>query len=79
MPLPEASSLAVFTVAALVLLVIPGPSVLYIVAQSVSRGRGAGLVSMLGIQGGALVHVAAATAGLSALLVRSSVAFSIVK
>jgi threonine/homoserine/homoserine lactone efflux protein len=78
-PLPDASSLAVFTVAALVLLVIPGPSVLYIVAQSVSRGRMAGLVSMLGIQGGAVLHVAAATAGLSALLVRSSVAFSIVK
>ena len=65
--------------AALVLLVIPGPAVLYIVAQSVSRGRAAGLVSMLGVQTGGLVHVAAATAGLSALLVRSSLAFSAVK
>jgi threonine/homoserine/homoserine lactone efflux protein len=71
--------LAVFSVAALILLVIPGPAVLYIVAQSVSRGRLAGLVSMLGVQTGGLVHVAAATAGLSALLVRSSVAFSAVK
>ena len=65
--------------AALVLLVIPDPAVLYIVAQSVSRGRAAGLVSMLGVQTGGLVHVAAATAGLSALLVRSSLAFSAVK
>jgi threonine/homoserine/homoserine lactone efflux protein len=76
---PDASTLAVFSVAALVLLVIPGPAVLYIVAQSVSRGRAAGLVSMLGVQTGGLVHVAAATAGLSALLVRSSLAFSAVK
>ena len=79
MTFPDASTLAVFSVAALVLLVIPGPAVLYIVAQSVSRGRVAGLVSMLGVQTGGLVHVAAATAGLSALLVRSSLAFSAVK
>ena len=79
MSLPDASTLAVFAVAALVLLVIPGPAVLYIVSQSVSRGRLAGLVSMLGIQAGGLVHVAAAAAGLSALLVRSALAFSIVK
>jgi threonine/homoserine/homoserine lactone efflux protein len=76
---PDASTLAVFAVAALILLVIPGPAVLYIVSQSVSRGRVAGLVSMLGIQVGGLVHVAAAAAGLSALLVRSALAFDVVK
>jgi len=53
--------------------------VLYIVAQSVSRGRMAGLVSMLGIQVGGLVHVAAAAVGLSALVVQSALAFSVVK
>lgn len=77
--LPEPGALAVFVFAALVLLVIPGPAVLYIVAQSISRGRLAGIVSMLGIQVGGLVHVAAAAAGLSALLVRSAVAFNVVK
>jgi threonine/homoserine/homoserine lactone efflux protein len=77
--LPDSGALAVFVVAAIVLLVIPGPAVLYIVAQSVSRGRLAGIVSMLGIQVGGLVHVAAAAAGLSALLVRSAVAFNAVK
>jgi threonine/homoserine/homoserine lactone efflux protein len=77
--LPDSGALAVFVVAALVLLVIPGPAVLYIVAQSISRGRLAGVVSMLGIQVGGLVHVAAAAAGLSALLVRSAVAFDVVK
>jgi threonine/homoserine/homoserine lactone efflux protein len=77
--LPDPGALAVFTVAAVVLLVIPGPAVLYIVAQSISRGRLAGIVSMLGIQVGGLVHVAAAAAGLSALLVRSAFAFNLVK
>jgi threonine/homoserine/homoserine lactone efflux protein len=77
--LPDRGALAVFIVSAFVLLVIPGPAVLYIVAQSMSRGRLAGIVSMLGIQVGGLVHVAAAAAGLSALLMRSSVAFNAVK
>jgi threonine/homoserine/homoserine lactone efflux protein len=76
---PDPSTLAVFSAAALLLLVIPGPAVLYIVAQSVSRGRVAGLVSMLGIQVGGLVHVIAAAVGLSALVVQSAVAFSTVK
>jgi threonine/homoserine/homoserine lactone efflux protein len=76
---PDTSTLAVFSAAALLLLVIPGPAVLYIVAQSLSRGRMAGLVSMLGIQVGGLVHVAAAAVGLSALVVQSALAFSIVK
>lgn len=77
--LPDPGALAVFVAAALVLLVVPGPAVIYIVAQSVSRGRLAGIVSMLGIQVGALVHVAAAAAGLSAILVRSATAFDAVK
>jgi threonine/homoserine/homoserine lactone efflux protein len=76
---PDASTLAVFSAAALLLLIIPGPAVLYIVAQSVSRGRMAGLVSMLGIQVGGLVHVTAAAVGLSALVVQSALAFSVVK
>ena len=79
MTFPDASTLAVFSAAALLLLVIPGPAVLYIVAQSVSRGRVAGLVSMLGIQVGGFVHVAAAAVGLSALVVQSALAFSMVK
>ena len=52
---------------------------LYIVAQSIDGGRRAGLVSMLGIQTGALVHVTAAAIGLSSLLVSSATAFEVVK
>jgi threonine/homoserine/homoserine lactone efflux protein len=77
--MPDLSTLALFVPAALALLVVPGPAVLYIVAQSASRGRRAGLVSMLGIETGALVHVGAAALGLSALVASSAVAFSVVK
>lgn len=77
--IPSAANLGLFVSAALALLVIPGPAVLYIVARSVDQGRFAGLVSMLGIHAATLVHVAAAALGLSALLASSAVAFGIVK
>jgi threonine/homoserine/homoserine lactone efflux protein len=77
--MPDASSLALFTVAAITLLVIPGPSVLYIVTRSVDQGRAAGLASVGGIHVGTLVHVAAAALGLSALLVSSATAYNAVR
>ena len=72
-------NLPVFLLAALVLLLTPGPAVLYIVARSLDQGRLAGLVSVLSIEVGNSVHVLAAALGLSALLLSSAVAFSIVK
>jgi threonine/homoserine/homoserine lactone efflux protein len=76
---PSLPTLALFSLAALALLAVPGPAVLYIVSQSVAHGRRAGLVSMLGIETGGLVHVAAAVVGLSALLASSANAFAVVK
>jgi len=75
----EPSTLAVFSAAALALLVVPGPAVTYIVAQSISHGRSAGLASVAGVHAGTMVHIVAATAGLSALLVSSALAFDVVK
>ena len=69
--MPDIASLTAFVVAALVVLVMPGPGVLYTVARSVSQGQKAGLVSVLGLSAGALVHVVAATVGLSAILLTS--------
>ncbi|HSK56025.1 MAG TPA: LysE family translocator [Jiangellales bacterium] len=77
--MPSTSTVLVFAAATLALLVVPGPSVVYVVARSLEHGRAAGLTSMLGIETGALVHVAAAAVGLTALLASSEVAFSIVK
>jgi threonine/homoserine/homoserine lactone efflux protein len=77
--MPSPSTFALFSLAALVLLVTPGPAVLYIVTRTVGQGRRAGLVSVLGIHTGSVVHVVAAAVGLSAVLARSAAAFSAVK
>lgn len=75
----DRSTLAVFMSATLVFLLIPGPAVFYIVARSIDQGRIAGFVSTLGLNTGALAHVAAAALGVSALLMSSAAAFNIVK
>jgi threonine/homoserine/homoserine lactone efflux protein len=76
---PSPSTLPVFVAASLVLLVIPGPAVLFIVARSGAQGRRAGLVSVLGVHTASIVHVLAAVAGVSAVVVASSLAFTAVK
>jgi threonine/homoserine/homoserine lactone efflux protein len=68
-----------FITAALTLLLVPGPAVLYVVTRSMDQGRLVGFVSVLGIGLGTLVHVAFAAVGLSALLASSAAAFSVVK
>jgi threonine/homoserine/homoserine lactone efflux protein len=77
--IPDPGAFAVFAAASLALAVVPGPAVLYIVAQSVPGGRRAGVVSALGVSTGGLCHVAAAVIGLSALLAASAEAFTAVK
>jgi threonine/homoserine/homoserine lactone efflux protein len=77
--MPTASTLALFVLAAAALAVVPGPAVAYIVTQSIDQGRRAGLVSALGVATGGLVHVAAATVGLSALIASSARLFTAVK
>lgn len=77
--MPEISTLAVFLVTAVLLIITPGPAVMYVVARSIDQGRLAGIVSTLGIGVGTLFHVAAAALGVSALLVSSALAFNLVK
>jgi threonine/homoserine/homoserine lactone efflux protein len=76
---PSASTLAAFAAAAFVLIAVPGPNMIYLVARSLTEGRRAGLLSALGIETGTLVHTAAAAVGLSALLASSATAFAVVK
>ena len=78
-PVPEVSTLLLFAAACAALFAIPGPAVVYIVARTVAHGRRAGLVSVLGIEAGALVHLAAAALGLSALIASSATAFAVVR
>ncbi len=75
----DTSALITFSIAAFVLIVVPGPAVLFVIARSIEQGRLAGLFSVLGISLGALVHAAAAALGISAIFAASAVAFSVVK
>lgn len=72
-------NLPLFLLAALVLLLTPGPAVLYIIARSLDQGRAAGLVSVLSIECGNFMHVLVATLGLSAILLSSPLAYTVVK
>jgi threonine/homoserine/homoserine lactone efflux protein len=76
---PRFSAVEVFALASIALLLVPGPAVLYVVAQSAEHGRRAGLASVTGIHVGTVVHIVAATVGLSALIVASATAFTTVK
>jgi threonine/homoserine/homoserine lactone efflux protein len=76
---PEPKTLVAFGAAAYLFALFPGPAVLYIVTRSIEQGRVAGVVSVTGIATGNLVHVVAATLGLSALLMSSAAAFTVVK
>ncbi len=77
--MPDLPTFLLFSAAALALLVVPGPAVLYIIARGASQGRQAALVSVAGIHVGTLVHVLAAVAGLSAIVVASATAFTTIK
>ena len=71
--------LMLFIVAGLLLNLTPGPDVLYIVSQALRHGLRAGLVAALGITGGCFVHIMAAAVGVSALMLASAMAFTLLK
>ncbi|MFC4011396.1 LysE family translocator [Nonomuraea purpurea] len=73
------STFAFFLTTSIALVIIPGPNHLYITARGLAQGRTAGLASALGVETGTLVHIAAATAGLSYVISQSATLFSIVK
>jgi threonine/homoserine/homoserine lactone efflux protein len=76
---PSLSTYAVFLATAIVLLLIPGPAVLYVVTRSIEMGRSGGLASVAGITTGTVVFVALAAVGLSSLILASTAAFDVVK
>jgi threonine/homoserine/homoserine lactone efflux protein len=77
--MPDTATILLFLGASLILLITPGPATIYIMTRSVHQGRGAGIISALGISLGTFIHVIAAALGLSAILVSSATAFTIVK
>lgn len=77
--MPDAAHLIAFAVAATTIALIPGPAMLYVLARSLGGGREEGLRSTAGTGLGGLAHVAAAAAGLSAIIAASATAFTVVK
>ena len=75
----DPSKLYLFIFAAIALLLVPGPAVLYITARSANQGRTAGLVSVLAIETANFIQAIAAALGLSAILLSSALAFDFVK
>lgn len=73
------SDFSLFFVAVLLLNATPGPDTAYIVGRSIAQGRGAGLMSALGISAGCCVHALASAVGLSAILAASATAFTLIK
>ena len=77
--MPSFETLLVFTLAALVLNVSPGPSNFYVMSRSIAQGTRYGLIAAVGLASGGLVHVAAAAFGLSALFAASPIAYTVLK
>ncbi len=77
--MPDAHHLLLFIAAGLVLNLTPGPDVMFIIANAVRGGLRSGIAAALGISAGCLVHVSAAALGVSALLMASSTAFTVLK
>ena len=77
--MPTASTMLAFSVASLALIVVPGPSVAYVLTTTLRHGRRTGVAATIGIETGYLVHVAGTVLGLSALIAASATAFSALK
>lgn len=72
-------NLGAFILAAIIVVITPGVDTVMVLTRSISKGKTAGLYSALGVSLGLLVHTCAATFGLSQILSKSAMAFSIVK
>ncbi|MFI2486628.1 LysE family translocator [Promicromonospora kroppenstedtii] len=77
--MPAFETLVAFVVASVILIVIPGPSVLFVVGRSLSLGRPGGLLSVLGNELGALPLVAAVALGVGTVVAESIVVFTVIK
>lgn len=77
--MPTIPTLLTFAVAATLLIIVPGPNVIYIVTRGIDQGRRAALASALGVEAGMLLHIGAAVLGLSAVIASSDILFNVVR
>lgn len=75
----DTASLLIFACANFIVLITPGPAILYTVSRSLDQGRRAGLLSVYGLALGTLPHALAVAFGVAGVLASSAVAFSVLK
>jgi threonine/homoserine/homoserine lactone efflux protein len=73
------SELALFALAALIMVLTPGPNMIYLVSRSLCQGRKAAVISLFGVATGFLLHMFAAAAGLTAMFMAIPVGYEILK
>ena len=72
-------NLVAFVIASIVIIVIPGPSVLFVIGRSIALGRRAGILSVVGNALGTIPAVLAVAFGVGAIIASSVVAFTVIK
>ena len=73
------NDILIFALAALVLVITPGPNMIYLISRSVTQGKKAGVISLSGVITGFIFHIVMASAGLTAILFTVPLAYSILK
>jgi len=73
------NELLIFAAACLLMVLTPGPNMIYLISRSICQGRKAGLVSLLGVVAGFFVHLFAAAAGLTAVFLAVPMAYEVLK
>lgn len=76
---PDLSDLLLFAGAALLMVLTPGPNMIYLISRSICQGRQAGIISLFGVIAGFLVHMLAAAVGLTALFLTVPLAYEVLK
>ena len=71
--------LGIFSAAALLMVLTPGPNMIYLISRSICQGRSAGLISLTGVATGFLFHIFAASFGLTALFLAIPLAYDILR
>lgn len=73
------NELLIFALAALVLVISPGPNMIYLISRSITQGRKAGLISLTGVVAGFLFHIIMVSFGLTAILFAVPFAYTVLK
>src|SRR5215217_4928397 len=73
------NDLLIFALAAVVLVISPGPNMVYLISRSITQGQRAGIISLAGVICGFLFHIVLVSFGLSAVLLTIPFAFTALK